>query len=699
MNHTIRNLASALLLALCMPGWTQQLPMVGPAPDISKWVCKECPYEWGLSTILDLGAIYVSDDSFKYADYTGREQGSHAVLDGDLIYLSTDSFWQFKLSDMGLDSRSLTVDGGKLGFYRARFSYSELPHLINETGMTPYSGVGSSELSLPGDWITASRTDELLDLNGSLQPLALELTRKTFQLGLALTPPGNWNYSINYEHQDKEGNKPVAAGFLFTTSLLPAPVDYGTDQINADVSYQASHWQLKLAYYGSFFDNDDSALVWQNAFNPLIPGADTGQLALPPDNELNMISLSGTYRMGDRSRLSGIASVGQMEQDEPFLPYTINDQVITTPLPRTSADAEVDLFDVGVRFASRLNSKLNLKARFQYQERDNKTPQSEYQPVITDLTAFASRTNLPLSFEKKKLDVDLKYRLARELNMTLGLARTEHERTFQEVRKTDENRIWSDFRVALFPATEVSIRFLYEDREGGRFEPIITSGQPENPALRNFNLADRERRQAQFTANVAPGETLQFGLDVGISADTYSNSEIGLTESDDTDSTFDFSWTPKDNVLVHGYYSWESIEADINGSLGNSSPDWFGATDDTIKTLGGGIEFNKLANEKLNLGIDYVYSRSESDYQIDSGEALPPFPELTTRLEGYRLKAAYHVRENLLARFDFYHEKYRTADWALDGVAPDTIFNALTFGELGARYSVDQFSVRLQYRF
>ena len=368
-------------------------------------------------------------------------------------------------------------------------------------------------------------------------------------------------------------------------------------------------------------------------------------------------------------------------------------------MPRTSADAQVDLTDISIRWSSRFNSKLNFNARAQYQERDNKTPQSVFQPVIMDLVPFGSRTNLPLSFEKKKLAADLKVRLARDLSMTLGLGRTEHERTFQEVRETDENRVWGDFRVSVIPATNVSMRLLYEDREGGKFEPIITGGQPENPALRNFNLADRERRQARFSANVAPGATVQLGLSVGVSSDLYSNSEIGLTESDDIDCTFDFSWTPNTHVLLHGYYSREKIEATINGSFGNPSPDWFGNTEDTIDTRGVGIDFTDLANEKLELGFDYVFSRSESDYQIDSADSTAPFPQLVTRLEGFRLNAAYQLRANLLARVEYYREEYRTDDWALDGVAVDSIFNALTFGELGSRYKIDQISLSLQYRF
>lgn len=88
-------------------------------PDTSQWECKYCAFEKGLTGTVDLGIGYVSEDSFKFGEYTGLyEKGAFFIGDAALSsrgenanYLNVDA------SNLGLDSRSLGVEGGKQGTY------------------------------------------------------------------------------------------------------------------------------------------------------------------------------------------------------------------------------------------------------------------------------------------------------------------------------------------------------------------------------------------------------------------------------------------------------------------------------------------------------------------------------------------------------------------------------------------------------
>ncbi len=134
-----------------------------PAVDTSRWACKFCPFEEGFSASVELGGGYVSDDSFKFGEYTGlNQQGAFAVANADARYRNRDGRWlDLSATDLGLDSRSLNIAGGKQGSYRLSFGYKELPHNISDTALSPFLGVGTGSLTLPSGWIPGATTGTL----------------------------------------------------------------------------------------------------------------------------------------------------------------------------------------------------------------------------------------------------------------------------------------------------------------------------------------------------------------------------------------------------------------------------------------------------------------------------------------------------------------------------------------------------------
>jgi predicted porin len=95
-------------------------------------------------------------------------------------------------------------------------------------------------------------------------------------------------------------------------------VDYETDQVDVTASYTRKKWQAKIAYYGSLFRNNKESLKWQNPYTPTVAGADTGQLALAPDNQFHQIVASGGYQLADRTRVIGDVAIGRMKQNKKF---------------------------------------------------------------------------------------------------------------------------------------------------------------------------------------------------------------------------------------------------------------------------------------------------------------------------------------------------------------------------------------------
>ena len=696
-----KSLALAISTLLAGPVAAQQ---AAPEVDTSGWACEYCVYEEGYFGWYSLGLGYVADDAYEFGDFTGHDEGLWPIVSGQATRSGETDWWRFEVDELGLESRSLAIEGGQPGRYMIEVGYSELPHRINGSGMTPYAGVGSEIITLPASWVTAPNTFAMEALDETLHPLRLGSDRKTFNLGLVLSPGGHWEYDVSYERQMREGVRAMGGAFMFTSTILPAPIDYVTDQFEAGASYVFPDGQVRIGYYGSFFDNESDRLLFDNPFIPVARGADQGQFALEPDNQSHLVSVSGNYRFTDRLRFVGSLGAGRMEQDDRFLPFTVNENLPINialrpqPLPRTSLDGEVDVLDVNAELDFDLTDRASLEAKYRYRERDNQSPTDPYSFITMDLFVNEARVNTPFSYERQSLALEGAYRFD-WARLDGGVAYTEHDRTYRESIDTEEGDIWSRIRFDLGSWLDASVRVAYQERDGHAPEPLPTAESIENPLLRKFNYADRDRKQARFTLSALAREGVQITWTGSYSSDDYTNSLIGLTDSEYLDSTIDLALIPASDVVVHAFYTWESIDSEVTNSSTATAPNWFGDSEDRIRTVGVGIDFTNLLERGIDFSVDYVRSRSEGDYDIDDGAASTPFPDLLTRLNGIRLQATYPLKTGAELVFDYYRESWRTEDWTIDGVEPDTIRNLLSLGEDSPDYSVDRLGVWYRARF
>ena len=91
--------------------------------------------------------------------------------------------------------------------------------------------------------------------------------------------------------------------------------------------------------------------------------------------------------------------------------------------------------------------------------------------------------------------------------------------------------------------------------------------------------------------------------------------------------------------------------------------------------------------EKVDLIIDYAHSEGETEILYSGmGVSASPLPELESTLDSVHMTLTYNASERLKADFVLRWEAFETADWALDGVAPDTIPSVLTMGAMSYDY-------------
>ncbi len=661
---------------------------------------------------IELGIGYVSDDAYFFGRYNGLQtEGPYLVGDIDAREFSDDGrYWSIRGTNLGLESRYLRLEGGKQGSHKFFLEWDELPNYMNNTGQTPFNGVGTDNLTLPSGYSDINNVDTYL------RGFELQTKRERIKAGAAFVPTQSWLFDIDFSHENKQGveaigGATVTSGSIMTvgsttTSLLPEPIDYDTNQVNATLHYAGDQGQVDLKYHASFFNNSYQSLTWQN---PFLTSTVAGSMALAPDNEFHQLSLTGGYTLPYRSRLTGVASLGRMTQNQKFQPYTIG-SVSTLPLPSESLDGEVWLASGQLKLSSRPITKLRLNAELRYDERNNQTPIATYGYVILDGTTGSGTTNNPYSYENSRFNLDANYRFNAISSLRGGYKYNAMDRSeFDAGREnTDENTLFAKFKLKPHATVDLELYGEASSRDGSEFE----QADYQDPLMRKYNLADRDRTKAGALINYMATEKLYLGARADYSEDDYTDTEIGLTEASQPTVTVDLSYTPVNNLTTYGYYTWENIQSSQNGndlsSGGGMSGGaqatpgpWQADFDDTFNTVGVGAKWTDLG--KWGLGADLIFSKSIGHIEMKHQNVTEDqYPDNKTEMYSIKLSADYNYSKRLAYKFGYWYEEYLADNWAVDGLEPydDTaVANALLLGNTTMDYEVRVFTVSASYRF
>ena len=511
-------------------------------PGSANWRCQRCPSASGWDLDIDGGLAYLADDAFRFGDYAG--------LDEKGWYLFGDVFGRYRGEDAGYlvfegytrsrDSSALFVRGGKQSAYEIRGSYQSIPRRFFDSTATPFGGIGSAVLTLPAGWVRAPITQQMTSLQSSLAPVAIGRDWDIYGLGLDWKAAERWQFIMDYTRREREGVARSSGSFFFSASELLAPIDYTTDDLEVTVRFAADTWQASMIYFGSVFRNGNESLTWDNPYTSP-SGADTGRLALPPDNESHQVSLAGSMLLPARTTLNGQVSIGRLTQNTALLAYTTNTTLPTNPLPVSSANGKVDTLNLNLRAVSSPWRNASFEGELRYNVFENKTPVNSYEYVVTDtaLAAGPARSSA-YDYERREIKLRIDYRLLRGMRLYLGIDNERFDRSRQDRRRTDTNRFWITFRTQFGQRADASVDGFLESRDGSTYETVINPLAPENPLMRKYNMADRDRNGLRLHGTIFGGERSDFGWELEISEDSYDNSALGLTSSKDARVGADF---------------------------------------------------------------------------------------------------------------------------------------------------------------
>jgi MtrB/PioB family decaheme-associated outer membrane protein len=668
-------------------------------PDMSLWRCALCRFEHGTQAQYTAGTAYVSDGAARFADGNGYDRHGGYLLAGSEGRLTDEHqriVWEAE--DLGLDARSLSLTGTRAGTIDYRLRYRELPHYLFDTTATVFRSASGGQLGLPSGWVRAPVTSQMSALDQSLVPQKIASQRENLELGIRFRPRDSIQVHADYRRQELDGTSVSGASFSTTASQLPRPIDQYTDELSVGLRFLTSHGTLDLGYRGSFFDNRLESLTWDNPFSSPL-SAERGSFAESPDNSFQNLLIEGAFHFLESTTLTFAAGAGHGVQDEALLSYTLNPQLMTRPLPRTTLDGSVDTSHAALTVTARPWSHLRLRASYRYDEHDNKTPIATWNRVITDaFNSTATENNVAYDFERARLSLVADAHVSRRLRFSAGYDRTTRDRNAQEVAGQTEDAGWGRMRWRFAPAVELSVRRGTARRDIDRYDTALAAELLQNPLLAKYNLAYRFRTYADLSLSAAGSKRpFSFVLSTFYADDDYTRSRLGLTSDDDFRLAADFGWTFTPHVSVYASISDEAIDSRQRGSESFAAPDWTARNEDRFRTFAGGLQLEQVL-PRLDLNIDMSLTDSETGISLTSGTGPDSFPELRSKLDGLRLKATYRRSQRLSLLLALRYEHLDTEDWALAGVEPATIPELLSLGADPFRYRVVVLGAGVNYR-
>lgn len=367
---------------------------------------------------VEVGALCVSDDSFKFGEYNGlADQGGYGIFNfgfgGGGAYDSDSAVrWRVEATNLGLDTRELRFEYADQGLFRLDLGYDELRRNRSDSYQTPYLGAGTSVLTLPSSWRAprvpqvnansinfrslspaSSQTPAIVG-GATVQPTAAQLQqmaaiaasdtaafhevdlgtkRKRTEAGLTYQISPRWDVRLSAQSEDRTGLKPlgtVSSQVSEFSAIIPDKIDQTTEQYNVTFGYTADKLYAQFGYYGSIFDNHVRSMTWQDVNDP----TKSATMSSAPSNEYHQFHGTAGYRFSNATKLVVNAAYARNTQDERFL---VNPQ-LPLGVPVDSLDGKVITKSFDARLTSRPWTGLNLLAGFKFDDHNNETPVNTY---------------------------------------------------------------------------------------------------------------------------------------------------------------------------------------------------------------------------------------------------------------------------------------------------------------------------------
>ena len=618
--------------------------------------------------------------------------------------------------NVGWRDQKYFADYQRVGRFKITGLWDQIPQFYSVDTMTPYTPAPSPLLL---DDATQLRIQNGQANLSAYVPIATQFDlierRDVGNVNFSATPTTNLDVKASYRTIKHSGELPWGASFGFNNDVEVAlPYDSRTNDVNIGAEWMNGPNMLRVSYDGSWFDNLDDTLVWDSPLrlNDSSSAPGRGRTALWPSNTAQTVSVTGYRKFQHRTQLTGFVSFGSRSNNEPLLPFTINTALPQLTLPRSTAEAEAQVFSVNLNLVSRPVNDWHFTARMRSYDYNNETPHTAIPQFInydTSVATSATGGPEPLAHSRMYFDADATWTGIQPFAFTVGYTRNNTGHEFRIFESTGENvlRLTAD----AVGTQWISFRAQYElsDRAGSGLDEDLLVEIGEQPDMRHFDLANRTRNRFTGQVDLVPNDVWTFSVSGGLGNDEFGDSYFGLQKSD-----FHTVSVAADAQLPSGlgagasynFEKYSGLQRSRSASPGQETDpnrDWTTDSDEAVNY------FSIYATPprfgpRTEARVSYDFSHAEGTYvyTVVPGGPLPPpsqLPNVFNKLQQLHVDVRHRLSARLGITASYLYEPFRVYDFALDPTVVNGIAqpSSLVLGYVYRPYTANSFVLGLKY--
>ena len=623
------------------------------------------------------------------------------------------------------------VDPGRI---RGAFLWDQIPMLLSRSTRTLFTGIGTGVLSI----------DDPLQAQVQATPAAIApvfaqfgrvfetATRRHIADGnFEFAPTEALTLSTHFRHTDREGTIPFGGSFGHSSLVeLPAPTNHTLSDFDANAEYVRDPLILRGGYTGSWFHNDVTSVIFDNPFRAtdISSSSSRGRLSLAPSNSFFGVNGMASVKLPYRSRAMAYVSVGMLQDaGDTMVPQTINGANVTAPLDRQTVEGEARTSSVNLRFTSRPNKYADVTVSFRTYDYDNRTPLFDMRERVSydnapSAVVPAVETE-PFGVTRQTFDVDFRVAPMDRTTAGIGYTRNGEDRTHRIFESTTDHVLRLTFDTLSRQWFSLRTKYEHAQRRGEGLDETLLSSIGEQPALRHFDVANRDRDRITLIGSITPTGFLTANLTFAAGKDDYLESIFGLRDNTHRVYGLGADYVANDNASVGLSYSYErynalqrSRQASPGVQFTDPSRNWAADSTDLTHSVLLNADVARIAS-KVDLHVSYDFSRGRARYNYITGPVpdrtlpeevpvpttLPTPTELPATLSEFHrgsVDLIYSLTSRVSIGASYWYDRYRVSDFTLDVDANPELARgqALLMGYLYRPYTASTGWIRLLYR-
>jgi MtrB/PioB family decaheme-associated outer membrane protein len=707
-----------------------------PAPAQAQTATTSFTPNLGLIDFGYRGTSFTGDEA-RYNRYRDLRDGP-TINKFRLVKENETSAFRGEASNVGYRDQRYYGDFQNVGKFRGTFEFTSNPlYQAKATGF--FNGVGTSTLTINDAAQTAMQTsnanaEAALASYGSNYDIAGR--RDLANLNMTYTASRDLDVKVQLRNTRRDGTNLQDFGFGNSPGNMmvldmPVPVNDRTTDLRSRLEWANQQGLLAIGYDASWYDQHNAAFTFDNPLrvsDSATAGPAFGRAALMPSNSVNTFNVSSAYKLAGHSKVTAAFSYSVMDQNESLLPNTTNTALVgVAALPRASAEAKVDVFSTVVGYNTRPIKDLWLNAKFRYYDYNNKTESFTNTVVPGDFGIGVNETSEPTAFNRRFLDLDATYSPLKYVDFGAGYAYEGYSNHL--ANESVQGRIYSDTGENAFRLTAdstgnqyVTARVKYEhaNRTASGFEEEILTELGEQPGIRHYDVAPRDRNRVTGTFTVTPKPVFDVSASIFYGHDSYPETVYGLQDNKNQGWTLGFDLVPNAMVNFGLSYGQEKYDTFQASRTSNPAPDptftdprrdWNNTINDKTNTFSTSLNLVK-AIKRTDIRFSYDISDGATNYTyglVANTTLTAPVQYLTqptNRLDVSRVDVNYFVRANVSLGAAYWYEQWKVQDFALDPGIINTLIvrnptsNALTgfyTGYANEPYKANTFFVKMSY--